>query len=94
MDMRTIVLDCARLTERQEAMGYLTEALELPEWWGRNLDALYDCLTDAGGPTQMILQNRDALGTSRFGRVLRRVLMDSAANNPCICLEQSGNGGD
>ena len=36
-----IALDCARLLERQEAHAYLAEALGLPDYYGRNLDALY-----------------------------------------------------
>ena len=46
--METVRLDGRRLRERGEAMELLGRALALPEWWGRNLDALYDCLTDLG----------------------------------------------
>jgi RNAse (barnase) inhibitor barstar len=33
----------------------LAEALRLPAWFGANLDALWDCLTDLPGPTALVL---------------------------------------
>jgi len=35
----------------------LSEALELPEWYGRSLDALYDCLTDLSVPTTIHVEH-------------------------------------
>jgi RNAse (barnase) inhibitor barstar len=40
------VLDGADLTSKRTAMDGIAAALDFPEWAGRNLDALYDCLTD------------------------------------------------
>ncbi|NUT49285.1 MAG: barstar family protein [Saccharothrix sp.] len=31
---------------RQAVLGAIAEALSFPDWFGHNLDALYDCLTD------------------------------------------------
>ena len=33
------------------------EDLELPEWYGRSLDALYDCLTDLSVPTTIHVEH-------------------------------------
>ncbi len=38
---------------------YLKEALDFPDYYGSNLDALYDCLTDIGIHTEIKLNNRD-----------------------------------
>lgn len=84
--METIRLDGARLCRREEAMELLGQALALPEWWGRNLDALHDCLTDLGRPVRLELRSRGALETSAFGRRLLRVLEDSAAETPYLEL--------
>ena len=80
--MDTITLDGALLAERTSAMDHLTEALSLPDWWGRNLDALYDCLTDCEPPRRLVLQNQAAMSGSLFGRRLLRVLTDAAQNDP------------
>ena len=40
------VLDAEKMQTREEMHEYLKEVLEFPEYYGGNLDALYDCLTD------------------------------------------------
>ncbi len=77
--METIRLDGAQLQNRKEAMELLGQALALPKWWGRNLDALYDCLTDLGRPVRLEISRREAMEASAFGRRLLRVLEDAAA---------------
>lgn len=71
-------------------MDYLSARLELPEWWGRNLDALYDCLTEPGEPRLLALGRREAMEGTPFGRRLLRVLEDAAAENPFLQLEEDG----
>lgn len=44
--MREIILLGRMLTEAEKAHTYLAEELDFPNCYGRNLDALYDCLTD------------------------------------------------
>lgn len=84
--METIRLDGTRLAERREAMELLGQALDLPEWWGRNLDALHDCLTEPGPGRRLELSGCWALEASPFGRKLLRVLEDSAAETPGLEL--------
>lgn len=86
--MRRIELDGARLTQRGQAMAYLNEKLELPEWWGRNLDALHDCLTELGEPTALALSHRAELEGAIFGRRLLRVLEDAAEDNRFLWIEE------
>lgn len=97
MEMETIRLDGAVLCRREEAFELLGRALALPEWWGRNLDALYDCLT--GGlcrPVRLELSGLANLESTDFGRRLRRVLEDAAAAGACFELavepEESSSG--
>ena len=79
--MEIIRLDGTRLCVREEAMELLGQALVLPGWWGRNLDALHDCLTELGRPVRLELYNREAMEASPFGRRLLQVLEDSSADN-------------
>ena len=43
-----VVLDAMKMQTREEAHAYLKEELDLPEYYGGNLDALYDCLSEMG----------------------------------------------
>ena len=87
MTVETVHLDGELLQNRAEAMEILEQALLLPEWWGRNLDALHDCLTDLGRPVRLELCGRAALETTPFGRGLLRVLRDSVAETSWLELE-------
>ena len=84
--METIRLDGDRLCRREEAMELLGQALELPAWWGRNLDALHDCLTQPGPGARLVLEGRREMEAVPFGRLLLRVLEDAAAENPHLEL--------
>lgn len=85
--MDAIYLEGQLLRDREAAMAFFEGALPLPEWWGRNLDALHDCLTDLDRPVKLVLRNRTDLETTRFGRNLLRALRDSAAECPRLELE-------
>lgn len=84
--METVRLDGTLLGDRGEAMALLGRTLALPPWWGRNLDALHDCLTGLGRPVRLELERRDALEETAFGRRLLRVLEDAAAETPSLEL--------
>lgn len=49
--MKEIYLEGRRMTDRAAAHAELKEKLTLPEYYGANLDALYDCLTEIGEET-------------------------------------------
>ena len=87
--MKTVQLDGVQLTQRAEALDCLARAFDLPDWWGRNLDALHDCLTEIGEPTRVELLNRGALEDTRFGLGVLRVLTDAAGENPRLELTEA-----
>lgn len=54
----------AELTESTSKEAFFREiavALEFPEYFGRNLDALWDCLTDLTEPTALLWSNWERL---------------------------------
>ena len=52
-------IDALKLNDRDSAHDYLAEVFEFPEYYGKNLDALYDCLGDISEPTRLYVM-RDA----------------------------------
>ena len=49
--MKKIILDLNASMSKEELHSYLKEKFSFPEYYGNNLDALYDCLTDICEPT-------------------------------------------
>lgn len=65
------ILDAACLRSKKEAHEYLKEVLNLPDYYGNNLDALYDCITDMDRPEIEIVNLNDEIAETYFKRVLR-----------------------
>lgn len=59
--MHIIILDGAKMTDRDAAHAYLAGVLRFPPYYGRNLDALADCLGALGGDVLIALVNPDAV---------------------------------
>ena len=85
-----VILDCSKLTDKATAHSYLKSQFSFPDYYGNNLDALYDCLMEVSD-CQIILQNPAALyiGGS-YGEALLDTLRDAARNNPTLELS-AGN---
>ena len=84
-----IVLDEKRFKGRSRAHAYLKEKLKLPDYYGRNLDALYDCLGEIMEETVIvvpkIIQNKEYLG--EYGQTMLRVFRDAAEENPALTVQ-------
>ena len=87
--MRYAIIEGAAVGSMARLHRLLAEQLDFPDWYGGNLDALYDCLTDLTEETSTILLHSQALtetlGTS-YGRFCR-VLTDAAAENPNLHIQ-------
>ena len=78
-----INLDIKRMREKDEAHDYIKRMLGFPEYYGKNLDALYDCLTSLDR-ADLCFEN---LGQDNgyFDRMLP-VFRDAAEANPGLKL--------
>lgn len=88
----TVHLDGRRMTGRKEAHAYLKEALALPEYYGNNLDALYDVLTERGESTLILLEHfeetRNSLG--RYAELMAATFSQAAMHNPALDFQFTG----
>ena len=79
-----ILLDARSLREKTAAHRYLKEALGLPEYYGCNLDALYDCLTELD-ETSLRFVNLDA-AEGYFAKLLP-VFQEAQEENPRLQID-------
>ena len=81
-----IELDCRQMADKQAVHAYLKQALSLPEYYGNNLDALFDILTEYEEPVELVLTYwhllSDRLGS--YGAALLETLRDASEENPAL----------
>ena len=84
--MKIITIDCAQIPDKETFHAVMEESLEFPSWYGKNLDALHDCLTEVFSRTQVQFTNWDHLEKmlGLYTIAIRRALNRAAEENPCI----------
>ena len=82
------VLDLFACESAADVHRALADGLRFPAWYGGNLDALHDCLTDLREPTELVIRGEGALDDllGRRAAAFRRVLRDSAVENPNLTV--------
>ena len=76
--MKEFYIDCTGLS-KEDLHRALAETLDFPDWYGKNLDALYDQLTAISQETLLVLCNFNAADPSCKG--FKRVLKDAEKEN-------------
>ena len=84
--MRYALLYGAELQNMDEFHADIAKKMAFPDWYGRNLDALYDCLTDICEDTTLIFFDAAVFAdkAGKNGISLLRVLGDAQADNGCF----------
>lgn len=87
--MRICSLDGERITDREVLHDILAAEFRFPDWYGRNLDALYDCLTDIREETEVRISQRTIMerNLGGYSQLLLKVLQDASKENPYIHLK-------
>ena len=82
-------LDGAALRELPAAHDYLQRTLGFPDWYGKNLDALFDLLTEISRETILWISDADAVEP----RLLRTIL-DAEDADPYLTVILSEDAAD
>ncbi len=81
--MKKITIDCLEISDKEELHNTLAKELKFPDWYGENLDALYDCLTSIFEETTIIIENFSSLEkrlesyASAFMKVMKKADEDN-----------------
>ncbi len=81
-----IVLDALKMQEKDVAHAYLKEMMSFPDYYGENLDALHDVLTEVDG-IRVCFMNVE-LAEGDYVKKIIRVFEDSAKENPGLSIAE------
>lgn len=84
MEERTI--DCTRITTKEDLHRLFRETLGFPEWYGNNLDALYDCLTEISGKIRLLDWEVAEIKLGAYGKKAKKVIAAAALHNTDLDL--------
>ena len=77
-------VDCTSLSQAKDLHSTLAQLLDFPQWYGNNLDALYDCLTELPSPVMLHLTHWDTAKPWASG--FENVLADAQDANPSLTV--------
>ena len=82
--MKYVFLDGENIDSTADLHRIFAETLEFPEYYGKNLDALHDALTDIAEPVTVVVVNTAALeeNLGRRRKGFLRLMEDLAKEKP------------
>ncbi len=82
--MQEIIIDGEKIHTKEELHKAFAEQFGFPEWYGGNLDALHDCLTDIREKVIIRFVDYDELEEHLpiYGRLAVRVVRSACRDNP------------
>lgn len=84
MDTRLFIIDASGFTTKREAHAVMRDVFLGYEYYGSNLDALYDVLTSIRRRAEIRVHGLDASKAQigDYAERLRALFLDAAAHNP------------
>lgn len=84
----TYTIDAEKIMDEEMFHDVISETLGFPEWYGKNLDALYDCLTDISEETELVIKNATYFNYNLgiYAGKLVSVFVEAEAANPNFTL--------
>lgn len=87
--MQTVYLTGRDYESMEEVHDFLAKELDFPQYYGRNLSALYDVLTDIGDDTRIVVDLTDVEDDSMMDSLERmaEVMADASVDNEYLEIE-------
>lgn len=81
--MNYLILDGLKMFTKEEAHRHLKEGFQFPDYYGANLDALYDLLSTRSESVEVRVENYDAMigSLGKYGIDLIKTIKEASLEN-------------
>ena len=88
--MKIIILDGRYMLTRAQAYDYINRIIQFPDYFGRNLDALADCLSELNSETLVIFIHKEEMlaALEGYGNKILDVFRDISAEEGTFAFVQ------
>lgn len=85
---RRVTLSGNKMKTKEAMHAYLAKKLKFPAYYGKNLDALHDCLGEIGHPLRITVTYTERLieELGEYGETFLEVLKDAAEENKLLSI--------
>lgn len=84
--MEEKIIDCSQIQTKEDLHRIFREVLGFPEWYGNNLDALHDCLTEISGKVRLLDWDAAEVRLGDYGKKAKKVIAAAALHNTDLDL--------
>ena len=84
--MEEKIIDCTKIHTKEDLHRIFQETLSFPEWYGSNLDALYDCLTEISGKVRLLDWETAENRLGSYGKKAKKAIAAAALHNTKLDL--------
>ena len=84
--MEERIIDCSIVRTKEDLHKLFRETLCFPDWYGSNLDALYDWLSEASGKVRLLDWETAEVSLGAYGTKAKKVIATAALRNTDLDL--------
>ena len=79
--MEEKIIDCTKIHTKEDLHRIFQETLSFPAWYGSNLDALHDCLTEISGKVRLLDWETAENRLGSYGKKAKKAIAAAALHN-------------
>lgn len=84
--MEEAIIDCTQIQTKEDLHRVFRDTLCFPDWYGNNLDALYDCLSACSGKVRLLDWETAENNLGPYGKKAKKVIATAALRNEDLDL--------